>query len=118
MKDLAVFKILTARAWARACVTGACEGSADDARDGYVHLSAARQIAETAGKYFMGQTDLMIVAFDAARLGDALRWEPARGGDAFPHLYAPLPVSAALWARPMPPGPDGVPRAPAETLPC
>lgn len=111
MKDPIVFKILSARAWAIACVEGAFQGSPGDARDGYIHLSAWSQVSATAAKYFSGQGDLMIVAFDVAKLGDALRWEPARGGDLFPHLYAPLPVPAALWARAMPLGSDGIPRA-------
>lgn len=118
LKSSLVFKISSARAWAHACVTGAFEGSADDARDGYIHLSAAGQVAATAAKHFAGRTDLVIVAFAAARLGGALLWEPARGGDLFPHLYGPLPASAALWARAMPLGPDGVPRAPEEITAC
>ena len=38
---------------------------------------------------------------------DALRYEPSRGGDLFPHLYAPLPLSAVLWVKPLPLGADG-----------
>ena len=40
----------------------------------------------------------MLVAVDAEGLGAALRWEPSRGGDLFPHLYGPLPTAAAQWA--------------------
>ena len=36
------------------------------------------------------------------RLGAALKWEPSRGGDLFPHLYAALPLTAVRWAQPLP----------------
>lgn len=37
---------------------------------------------------------LVIVALDAQRLGDAVRWEGSPGGGVFPHVYASLPASA------------------------
>ena len=36
------------------------------------------------------------------RLGPALKWEPARGGALFPHLYGPLAIANVLWVRPLP----------------
>ncbi len=30
----------------------------------------------------------------AAPLGEALQWEASRGGDLFPHLFAPLPMTS------------------------
>ncbi|MGB1008023.1 MAG: DUF952 domain-containing protein [Thalassobaculaceae bacterium] len=46
-------------------------------------------------------------------MGAALKWEPARGGDLFPHLYGPLAVGAVSAATPLPLGPDGLHRFPA-----
>jgi uncharacterized protein (DUF952 family) len=43
----------------------------------------------------------MLVGVDGDALGSALKWEPSRGGELFPHLYAVLPLSAVLWARPL-----------------
>ncbi|MGO8952630.1 MAG: DUF952 domain-containing protein [Rhodomicrobium sp.] len=45
--------------------------------------------------------------------GDALRWEPSRGGDLFPHLYADLPIAAVKSAAPVPLAEDGTPILPA-----
>ena len=104
-----VYKILPRTDWEAAAARGRFEGSADDARDGFVHLSAAGQAAETARRYFSGKTDLVIVAFEAEALGPALKWEPSRGGALFPHLYAPLPTAAAVEVRPLPLGADGAP---------
>ena len=108
MADQLVFKILPEKAWFGACKSGAFAGSSDDIRDGFIHLSAAHQLAGTLAKYFHGQTDLVLVAYRTKVLGPALRWEPSRGGDLFPHLYAPLPTASALWQRPLHLGPDGV----------
>lgn len=97
-----IFKICRAAEWAEAVRDGAFRGSAVDLRDGYIHFSTAAQVAETAARHFAGQTDLVLVAVDAAALGDSLRWEPSRGGALFPHLYARLAVNAATWVKPLP----------------
>lgn len=102
-----VYKIVPRPLWRSAESKGTFTGAPVDLADGYIHLSTAAQVRETAAKHFGGQTDLVLVAMDAAALGDALRWEPSRGGALFPHLYADLPLAAALWVRDLPIGPDG-----------
>ena len=72
----------------------ASRGSSDDLRDGYIHFSTASQVAETARKHYFGQTGLFLVAVDADALGDALRWEPSRNDELFPHLYGELDLGA------------------------
>jgi len=51
----------------------------------------------------------MVLSVDAEALGGALRWEPSRGGDLFPHLYESLATSLVLEARPAPLDAAGVP---------
>ena len=97
-----IFKICRAAEWAEAVGDGVFRGSAVDRRDGYIHFSTAAQVAETAARHFAGQNDLVLVAVDAPALGDKLKWEPSRGGALFPHLYGELPVTAALWVKPLP----------------
>ncbi len=111
-----VYKICTSAAWADAVAKGAFAGSAFDLADSFVHLSTGTQVSETARRHFSGQNDLVIVAFDAAQLGPSLWWEPSRGGELFPHLYAVLEPAAALWLRPLALGADGVPIVPAEVV--
>lgn len=108
-----VFKICDREAWAQAQASGRYDGSADDRRDGFIHLSAADQIAGTLARHFAGSEGLVLIAFDADALGPALKWEPSRGGALFPHLYGPLPAKAALWTRPLPLE-DGQHRLPLE----
>jgi uncharacterized protein (DUF952 family) len=102
-----IYKICETALWREAERSGVFHGAPVDARDGFIHFSAAGQVRETAARYFAGAVDLMLVAVDADRLGAALKWEASRGGDLFPHLYGVLPLAAVLWARPLPLGTDG-----------
>jgi len=102
-----IYKICPATLWREAERTGVFHGSADDRRDGYIHFSTARQVAETAAKHFAGERDLLLVAVDAAALGPALKWEPSRGGALFPHLHGALDVGAVRGVEPLPLGADG-----------
>jgi uncharacterized protein (DUF952 family) len=103
-----IYKISPAAPWRAARQAGLFTGAPVDLADGYIHFSTGTQARETAAKHFAGQADLLLIAVDAAALGEALRWEPSRGGALFPHLYGPLPMSAVLWEKPLPLGDGGV----------
>ena len=102
-----IYKVLTATELNEARATGRFEGSADDRRDGFIHLSAADQLEATLAKHFASRPDLMLLTVDAETLGAALRWEPSRGGALFPHLYGPLPLAAVLSTATLPVDVDG-----------
>ena len=102
-----IYKICPAALWGDAQRAGLFRGAPIDESDGFIHFSTAGQAAETAAKHFAGAVDLMLVAVDAGSLDGALKWEPSRGGDLFPHLYEALPLDAVLWAVPLPLGPGG-----------
>lgn len=89
--------------WREAAQTGTYGGSSQDAADGFIHFSTAEQLPMSAAKHRAGQTGLVLLGVDPARLGAALRWEPARNGQLFPHLHGPLPVTAvaAVWDLPL-----------------
>jgi len=89
-----IYKISPASAWREAERAGVYRGSADDARDGFIHFSTASQLAETVRKHYFGQTGLFLIAVDADALGDELRWERSRNGELFPHLYGELDLGA------------------------
>jgi uncharacterized protein (DUF952 family) len=89
-----IYKICPASAWREAERQGVYRGSADDRRDGFVHFSTPSQVAGTLAKHFAGHAGLFLIAIDAALLGDALKWEPSRGGELFPHLYGELDLGA------------------------
>lgn len=100
--DERIYKIMSMSEWAAARAAGRYDGSAHDRRDGFIHFSTAAQAAETAAKHFAGRADLILLAVDRAMLGEALRWEPSRGGALFPHLYGTLAVAAVVRVDDLP----------------
>jgi uncharacterized protein (DUF952 family) len=109
-----IYKISPRGAWREAEAAGVFTGAPVDLADGYIHFSTAAQARETAAKHFAGQADLILAAVDAKALGDALKWEPSRGGDLFPHLHASLSMSAVRWAKDLPLGEGGMHLFPQE----
>lgn len=88
-----VYKITTAGLWERSTGEGVVSKSPIDRADGYMHLSTGAQLPETLALHFAGQRNLVVLALKTETLGAALKWEPSRGGDLFPHLYADLPLT-------------------------
>jgi uncharacterized protein (DUF952 family) len=107
-----IYKISPRAAWRRAEADGVFSGAPVDVKDGFIHFSAAHQLRETATKHFAGEADLVLATIDADTLGAALRWEASRGGDLFPHLYGPLPMSAVREVFDLPLDADGLPLVP------
>ena len=97
-----IFKIAHAAEWREAERAGHYAGSAKDLTDGFIHFSTAAQLAETLRRYYADANDLVLIAVDESALGAALKREhaPSRGED-FPHLYAPLLLSAVKWTAPI-----------------
>jgi uncharacterized protein (DUF952 family) len=95
MADGIAYTVLTPEDLA-ALAAGAFDGAPIDRAHGYVHLSTAAQLTGTVERHFSGQTDLTIAAVDLAVLGPAVRWEPSRDGQLFPHLYGTLVLQAVI----------------------
>ena len=87
-------------------------GSSQDRDDGFIHFSGPGQVRESVAKHRAGQDGLVLVAVESGRLGAALKWEPSRGGDLFPHLYGTLPRAAVISVHDLPLGADGSHRFP------
>ncbi|MFM5931184.1 MAG: DUF952 domain-containing protein [Novosphingobium sp.] len=95
------YKVLTSAQMAELEEAGVFKGAPVDLADGYIHLSTEAQLTETVDKHFAGQDNLHVVAVDLAVLAGAVKWEPSRGGQLFPHIYGDLPLSAALAYGPL-----------------
>jgi uncharacterized protein (DUF952 family) len=104
-----IYKILRRADWAAAEAAGRFTGSPVDLADGFIHFSTAAQAPETARRHFAGQADLVVLEVEAADLGAALRWEPSRGGDLFPHLYGALQAGLVREVREAPLDAAGAP---------
>ena len=108
-----IYKILRSDEWTDLKTNKKTMGAPIDVADGYVHFSTAEQAEETAAKHFAGVEGLFLLALDAEKLGDALKWEISRGGAEFPHLYREMHMTEVLWAKPLPLV-DGVHQFPEE----
>lgn len=136
-----IYRLMTSSEWEAARAEGVYRGSETDRRDGFIHLSTAAQIAETARKHYSNIPDLVLVSIDIEMIeklhtpedegagstlpssplgregerkeGPSLRWEPAREGELFPHLYTNLPVTAVKSMIPAPLADDGTPIVPS-----
>lgn len=97
-----IYKIIDAAAWTTAVAAGRFAGAEIDLADGFIHFSDVTQVEETARRHFAGQSNLVLVAFDANRFGPELKWEASRGGALFPHLHGVLDPALALWVKPLP----------------
>lgn len=97
-----IYKVLRTPEWHALQAAGQTTGAPVDVADGFVHFSTRDQLAETLSKHFNGVEGLELLALDPTQLGDALKWEPSRGGALFPHLYGPLRLTDVIWHAPLP----------------
>ena len=97
-----IYKVVTSDQWEAARKSGVFRGAPVDIEDGYIHFSTDQQLRATVAKHFAGQTDLILVAVEAAAIESSLKWEASRGGDLFPHLYDDLHFSAVVWEEDLP----------------
>lgn len=102
-----IYKIISKKLWQDAEKTGVFMGAPVDLADGFIHFSTAAQVQETARRHFKGQSDLLLLTLDDQELGEALIYEPSRGGDLFPHLYAPLSTNHVMRVASLPLLADG-----------
>lgn len=102
-----IYKIFRRSEWNLFVAQGETLGAPVDLADGFIHFSTAQQVLETAAKHFARETDLVLVACTVIALGEALKWEPSRGGALFPHLYRPLRMGDVAWDTSLPLGAAG-----------
>ncbi|WP_055492496.1 DUF952 domain-containing protein [Streptomyces sp. TP-A0356] len=96
--------------WEAARATGTYEMSTRGRtlqEEGFIHCSLRHQVPSVArfvyGAYD-GPDDLVLLVIDPERLTAPVRYEAASpGGEEFPHVYGPIPVSAVVdvkvWDR-------------------
>lgn len=99
MTDRYIFKILTSAQWADFQAAKRFKGSPVDLADGYIHMSCQPELKETMDKWYADQAEVFLLEVDSHRVQDDLKYEVSRGGAAFPHLFADLPLSAVgkVW---------------------
>lgn len=84
-----VYKVFRKEEWVTFTELGRFEGSEDDKRDGFIHLSTKEQLEDTLTKHFSGIKTVVVVA--AVRTaGLPIKMEESRDHLHFPHLYGTL----------------------------
>ena len=64
-----LYKIAAVADWNQALQSGYYAGSADDIRDGFIHLSARHQLRGTLEKHFKHKGELLLIALEENKLG-------------------------------------------------
>lgn len=107
MLDAPIYHICRRSDWEAPGNPGFYNGPSDADSEDFLHFSTRDQVVESAARHWAGVDGLVLVTVDAGRLGTHLRWEPARGGILFPHLYGPLPRTAVLAVDDLPLASEG-----------
>ena len=107
MSDKLIYHLVRRADWLVATEKDSYTGTGDDLRDGFLHFSTREQVAESAARHRAGISDLLLIGVDPGALGDALKWEPSRGGQLFPHLFGDLPMNAVARIEDLPLGDKG-----------
>ena len=97
-----LYRIAESSDWKRAQQTGFF-ASADLAAEGFIHSSEQHQILDTARRHYAGRADLVLLEWDEAALAAAnvrvsREWVTSRG-QAFAHVFGPVPLAAVgrVW---------------------
>ncbi len=86
-------------------IVGRCSGSRNislwtpkDYTDGFIHLSSPALLSNTLNKF--GNTDLTLVCIDLDIVSkDMLKWEYAKDGNIYPHMYGDINTDSILWIK-------------------
>jgi uncharacterized protein (DUF952 family) len=87
-----IYRVLGSDEWAEALASGQYDGAAHDIADGFIHFSTRETLAATLALHYAGRDHLKLLRVPVAAIAAKLKWEPARGGTLFPHLYDVLSV--------------------------
>jgi uncharacterized protein (DUF952 family) len=83
---------------------------------GFIHCSTPEQIVLVANAFFRGQTDLVMLVINPAKLESPVMWEPPHStervpsfmhGSVYPHVYGPINVDAVERVVPLVPSDTG-----------
>jgi uncharacterized protein (DUF952 family) len=74
------------------------------AEEGFIHCSTRTQLPAVAAflyDSYGGPDELVVLVVDPERLDVPVKYEaPEPGGEAFPHVYGPIPVDAVVRVEP------------------
>jgi uncharacterized protein (DUF952 family) len=72
--------------------------------EGFIHCATEAQVPGVVQRHLRGNGPRVRLRLDPAALREQLKWEwSSASQDLYPHLYAPIPLSAVLAAEPFDP---------------
>jgi uncharacterized protein (DUF952 family) len=75
---------------------------------GFIHCSKPHQAPVIANLVYTGRDDVVLLTVDTSKVPSEIRVEASdKPGEAFPHIYGPLPVDAVVREQPVPLAADG-----------
>lgn len=92
--------------WEQASSSGSYQSDSWDS-EGFIHCSALEQVCRVADLHFRGQTGLVLLLIEPARVLPEIRYEAPHGEERFPHIYGPLNIDAVVRVVAFAPGDDG-----------
>jgi chorismate synthase len=91
-----IFHVTSKENWEAALAAGAYEAPSLQS-EGFIHLSEAHQVAGVLERFYAGQTNLVKLTLDPAKLTAALKYEGATDvNEKFPHVYGPINTNAVI----------------------
>ena len=108
-----IFHITTAGEWRSALEVGTYTAPSL-ADEGFIHTSTVDQVPGTAERYYTEVPDLVLLVIDPDAVSAEIKWEEARPGDVYPHIYGELEPAAVIRVVPFGPQPDGTYVVPSE----
>lgn len=77
-------------------------------KESFIHCSYRHQVQQVANAFYYGRADLVLFEINRAGLtSDVVDENLEGGGEQFPHIYGPLPLSAVVRVYPFPCEADG-----------
>jgi len=93
---------ITSRSWWEAAQPSGQLSSPRFDEEGYIHCATEQQIPGVLERYFKGQTDLVRLTIDKARVKPPLVFELAgKLNEVFPHIHGPINLDAVVAVDPV-----------------
>ncbi|WP_232696910.1 DUF952 domain-containing protein [Brevibacillus daliensis] len=64
--------------------------------EGFIHCSTIEQVTAVANRLYKGHKELLLLVIDPDKLEAELKYEPAKNGQLYPHIYGPLNLNAVI----------------------
>ena len=102
-----IFHITTRAAWTSAKTKGSYRAERFPI-EGFIHCSTRDQVVQVADARFRGQTGLVLLCIDTAKVTAEIRYENLEGGQQlFPHIYGEINNDAVVQVAEFEPAADG-----------